>query len=80
MATLEQDKELVRLTVGAFMDYIPDFYREPLTERLTNLIRDVRTAERFECADIARDYWHTGKNMYARQSGRAVESRIRERK
>lgn len=33
--------------------------------------------ERERCADVAKAYWKNGKNVYARQAGRAVESRIR---
>jgi hypothetical protein len=29
-----------------------------------------------ECAKVAEEYWKSGKNVYARHAGRAVETRI----
>jgi hypothetical protein len=48
--------------------------------KIAQALRDAAEAEREECAKVAEDYWKIGKNVYARHSGRAVESRIRARK
>jgi sugar phosphate isomerase/epimerase len=29
-----------------------------------------------ECAKVAEEYWKSGKNVYARHAGRAIETRI----
>lgn len=39
--------------------------------------KEIRNQALEEAADVAMKYWKEGGNMYARQSGRAVERRIR---
>lgn len=43
---------------------------------IATALHEGREAAIDECAKVARDYWMNGKNVYARNSGRAVESRI----
>lgn len=49
-------------------------------ELIAQALQEYADARLEEAAKVAEEYWKTGKNVYARHAGRAVEARIRKLK